>query len=87
MRMKRHFDPEYMEKHKPRIPKRYQKDPLKRFLGIISPARRQIFYDVDYEINELKWRCYKRKLNRRSWRALITLLKVKGGRIHEVDVD
>lgn len=85
--MKRNFDPMYMRKHRPRIPKGYQKDPLKRFLGIISPARRQIFYDVDYEINELKWRCYKRTLNRRSWRTLITLLKVKGGRIHEVDVD
>lgn len=85
--MKRNFDPMYMRKNRPRIPKRYQKDPLKRFLGIISHARRQIFYDVDYEINFLKWLCYKRRLNKKSWRKLNILLKVKGGRIHEVDVD
>lgn len=75
MRIRRHFDPEYMEKHKPRIPKRYQKDPLKRFLGIISPARRQIFYDVDYEINELKWLCYRRVLDKHGWKKLMTLKK------------
>lgn len=85
--MKRNFDPMYMRKHRPRIPKRYQKDPLKRYLGIISPVRRQIFYDVDYEINFLKWRCYKRRLNKKSWRKLNILLKVKGGRIHEIDVN
>ena len=38
MRMKRHFDPEYMEK--PKDSEKYQKDPLKRFLGIISPVKK-----------------------------------------------
>lgn len=73
--MKRIFDPMYMRKHRPRIPKRYQKDPLKRFLGIISPARRQIFYDVDYEINFLKWLCYRRVLDKYGWKKLKTLKK------------
>lgn len=52
--MRRNYDPEYMEKHRPKIPRKYQKDLLKRFLGIISPVRRQIFYDVDFEINFFK---------------------------------
>ena len=75
MRMKRYFDPDYMEKHRPRIPKNYQKNLIKRYLGIISPCRRLIFYNPDYELKALKWLCYQRVLDKYGWKKLKTLKK------------
>lgn len=74
-KMKRHFDPEYMEKHKPRIPQNYQKNLIKRFLGIASPCRRFVFYDSEYELRFLKWLCYRRVLDKYGWKKLKTLKK------------
>jgi hypothetical protein len=75
MRMKRHFDPEYMEKHRPRIPKNYQKNAIKRYLGIISPYRRLMYYNPGYELRALKWLCYRRMLNKHGWKKMRILLK------------
>lgn len=76
MRMKRHFDSEYMEKHRPIMPKGYQKKLYLRLLGVASPSLRFINYDLDYEIKSLKWLCYKRKMSKEDWRRLRILLKV-----------
>lgn len=74
--MKRHFDPKYMEKRRPMMPKTYQKKFILWLLGVASPSLRFINYDLDYEIKSLKWLCYKRKMSKEDWRCLRILLKV-----------
>lgn len=75
--MKRHFDPKYMEKRRPMMPKTYQRKLILRFLGVASPAWRMMNYDLDYEIRFRKWLCYKRKMSKEDWRRLRILLKVR----------
>ena len=77
MRMKRHFDPKYMEKKKPMIPKAYQRKLILRLLGVASPVQRMMNYDLEYEIRFKKWLCYKRIMSKEDWRRLRILLKVK----------
>lgn len=75
MRMKRHFDPDYMVKRRPKPPRKYQKGFFLYQLGVISPSRRLIFYDPEYELNFLKWLCYRRVLDKHGWKKLMTLKK------------
>lgn len=75
--MKRHFDPKYMEKRRPMMPKTYQRKLILWLLGVASPSLRFINYDLDYEIKSLKWLCYKRKMSKEDWRRLRILLKVR----------
>lgn len=75
--MKRHFDPKYMEKRKPMMPKAYQRKFILRLLGVASPVQRMMNYDLEYEIRFIKWLCYKRRLSKEDWRRLRILLKVK----------
>ena len=75
---KRIFDSSCMVKKRPKIPKEYQPDFIKRMLGIISPSCRLMHYNPEFEMEWLKWLCWKRKLNRHQWKTLIRMIKAVG---------
>ena len=75
---KRIFDSSYMVKERPKIPKEYQPNFIKRMLGIVSPCLRLMHYNSDYEIKHLMWLCWQRKLNRYWWKMLIRMIKEVG---------
>lgn len=75
---KRIFDSSCMVKERPKIPKEYQPDFIKRMSGIISPSLRLMHYNPDYEIKDLMWLCWKRQLTKDGWKRLIRMKKAVG---------
>ena len=75
------FYPEYMTKKKPKPPQSIFKNKFDKFFGIVSPSlyqmvkmggkgRIEYFRLIDYEIEFLKYLCYKRKLTKKQWKRL-----------------
>lgn len=69
---------EFMLAQMPEIPIDYQLSPIKRRLGIVSPSRRLVYFDIEYETKYAMWLCYKRRLNREGWYALYRRKRIKG---------
>lgn len=75
------FYPEYMTKKKPKPPKSVFSNRFDKIIGRISPSLYQMvkmggkgeieyFRLIDYEIEFLKYLCYKRKLTKEQWKRL-----------------
>lgn len=74
--MMNNFDEEFMEKKRPKIPVEYQPDPILRAAGVISPSRRMVYYNADFEFMWLKYLCYTRKLYRNGWNSLYRRIRI-----------
>lgn len=81
MKTKNLFYPEYMEKHKPKVPKCICENTFKNFIGIVSPSLYWIVLsggkgdkakkDLDfYNKKMIRYLCYKRKLGKEQWEIL-----------------
>ena len=72
---KRIFDNSCMVKKRPKIPKEYQSNFIKRKLGIISPSLRLMHYNADFEMKYLMWLCWERRLTKDVWKTLMRMIK------------
>ena len=75
------FYTEYMVKRKPKVPACICKNKIYKWLGIVSPSLYWVTVMgskgemaaeevTKFEIENLKYGCYKRKLNKKQWKAL-----------------
>ena len=75
---KRIFDNSCMVKKRPKIPKEYQSDFIKRKLGIISPSLRLMHYNSEFEMKYLMWLCWERRLTKDVWKTFMRMIKAVG---------
>ena len=64
------FDEEFMIKNLPKIPEEYQPNRRYRALGIISPSRRMMHWNSEFEFDALRYMCYRRTMTRDMWHCL-----------------
>ena len=64
------FDEEFMVKELPKMPEEYQPNRFYRALGIISPSRRMMHWNPEFEFGALKYMCYRRVMTRDMWACL-----------------
>lgn len=71
------FDEEFMVKELPKIPEEYQPDKRYRDLGIISPTRRMIYWNPEFEFDALRYLCYRRVITRSKWACLYREVRLR----------
>lgn len=81
------FYSEYMTKKRPKPPRSVFSNRFDKIIGRVSPSLYQMvrigtkgeieyFRLIDYEIEFLKYLCYKRKLNKAQWKRLYRYCRV-----------
>jgi len=79
--MRRKIDERFEQRKKPRLPREYCTSWKNWLLGIVSPSRRMVLYDLSYEVSRLKYKVYKRTATREEWKLLWNYCK------HSEEVD
>lgn len=69
------FDEEFMVKELPKIPEEYQPNEYFRRLGVISPSRRMMYWNAEFEFGVLKYLCYLRVMTRDMWARLYRVVR------------
>lgn len=77
--MRRKIDERFEQRRKPRIPREYCSSWINWLFGIVSPSRRMVRYNPDFEIGRLRYKVYKRTATREEWKQLVELLQMGGG--------
>ena len=68
--MRRKIDERFEQRKKPRLPREYCTSWKNWLLGIVSPSRRLVLYDLKYELGCLRYKVYKRTATRCEWKRL-----------------